>query len=221
VAQAQPLAAPATNGALDSQVQPLRIALASSRPSSAARRQPRPPPRAAGRGAGRRRRAHRLPRAGPHRLSPPGPRGRGGDDRRRPAPPRARRGDRRVLGGRQLRGGVERPPAFHRGRAPRGRRDPPRPAEALPAHVRALRRAALLRGGGRPARDPVAPRRWRRARDLRGLLGTWACPSSSPSTAPGPGQRRLLSGPGRRGRERRRPRDRGLVAIRSCARMPS
>ena len=53
--------------------------------------EPRPPPRAARRGAGRRRRPGRVPRARADRLPAPGPRRRGRDAPRRPAPGRARR----------------------------------------------------------------------------------------------------------------------------------
>ena len=52
----------------------------------------------------------------------------------------------RPVGGRLVRRGVGRPPPVHRGRPARGRRDPPRPPQGLPADLRAVRRAALLRG---------------------------------------------------------------------------
>ena len=66
--------------------------------------------------------------------------------------------DARPVGGRLVRRGVGRPPAVHRGRAARGRRDPARPPQAVPADLRPVRRAALLRRGRRAAGVAVAAR---------------------------------------------------------------
>ena len=60
-------------------------------------------------------------------------------------------GDPGPLGDRVVRRGIGRPPAVHRGRPARGRRDPARPPQALPADLRPLRRAPLLRRRRRPA----------------------------------------------------------------------
>ena len=65
----------------------------------------------------------------------------------------------RPLGGRLVRGGIGRPPPVHRRRAAGGRRDPARPPQGVPADVRPVRRAAVLRAGRRDARDAVAARR--------------------------------------------------------------
>ncbi len=51
------------------------------------------------------------------------------------------------VGGRLVRRGVGRPSPVHRRGAARGRRDPARPPEAVPADVRPVRRAAVLRRG--------------------------------------------------------------------------
>ena len=54
-------------------------------------------------------------------------------------------GDARAVGRRVVRRGVGRPPPVHRGGAARGRRDPARPPQAVPADLRPVRRAAVLR----------------------------------------------------------------------------
>ena len=65
-------------------------------------------------------------------------------------------GETRAVGGRLVRRGIRRPPAVHRRRADRGRRHPPRPPQALPADLRAVRRASVLR---RRRRAPAVPSR--------------------------------------------------------------
>ena len=69
----------------------------------------------------------------------------------------------RAVGGRLVRRGVGRPPAVHRRRPARGRRDPPRPPQAVPADLRPVRRASLLRRRRHAARRAVAARGRRRA----------------------------------------------------------
>ena len=135
-----------------------------------ARGQPRPPPRGPGRGAGGRREPDRVPGAGADRVPAAGPCRRGGDAARRPAPGLAGGRNPWRIDGVLVRGRVGGPPAVHRGRARRGRRDPPRPPQAVPADLRAVRRAPLLRRGRPAAGRAVGARRRDRARRVRGLL---------------------------------------------------
>ncbi len=114
-------------------------------PARRVRREPRAAPGAPRRGARRRRRPGRLPRARADRLPAPGPRRRAGDPARRPAPGRSRGRDRGAVGGRLVRRGVGRSSAVHRRGPARGRPARPRPPEAVPADLRAVRRAPLLR----------------------------------------------------------------------------
>ena len=122
------------------------------------------------------------------------------------------RGDGRALGGHLVRRGVGRPPAVHRGRPVRGRRAPARPPQALPADLRAVRRAAVLRRGRQPAGGPVAARGRDRDRDLRGLLAPVAAPTAGARRRADPDQRLVVAGsrPGRH--QRGRARDGDLVA---------
>ena len=131
------------------------------------------------------------------------------DPRLRPAGRR----DPRPLGRRVVRRGVGRPPAVHRGRAARGRRDPARPSQGLPADLRAVRRAALLRGRRRAAGRPVAPGRRDRDRRSARTSGTSPVPQTARARRrPDPDQRLVVAGPRPRRDERGRPRDRDLVA---------
>ena len=152
-------------------------------PPRGPRGEPRAPPRAARRGAGGRRRPRRVPGARPDRLPAPGPRGRGRDAARRPAARRARRGDGRrlsaVVSFVEESGG---PPPVHRGGPARGRRDPPRPPQGVPADLRPVRRAAVLRPGRPAARRAVAARASASGSRCARTSGTSRRPSCSRST---------------------------------------
>ena len=123
------------------------------------------------------------------------------------------RGDRGPVGGRLVRRGVGRPPAVHRRGAARGRRDPARPPQALPADLRPVRRAPLLRAPAtccgpcrRASASGVGIAR------VRGLLAPARAPAARPRRRADPDQRLVVAGP-RPGRdERGRPRDGDLVA---------
>ena len=124
----------------------------------------------------------------------------------------AGRGDARAVGDRVVRRGVGRPPAVHRGRAARGRRDPPRPPQGVPADLRPVRRAALLRRRRPAAGGPVAARGRDRDRRLRGLLAPAGAAAAGPRRRPDPGQRLVVAGSRPRGDQRGRARDGDLVA---------
>ena len=149
----------------------IRVALAQLAPSlGELDRNLRPASRAPRAGAGGRGGPGRLPGARTDRLPAPGPRGRGLAPARRPATGRSCGRDRGPFRDRLVRRGVSRPPAVHRGGAARGRGDPARPPQAVPADLRPLRRTPLLRGGRHAAGGAVAPGGRPRDRDLRGLL---------------------------------------------------
>ena len=63
----------------------------------------------------------------------------------------------RFVSRRVVRRGVGRPSVVHRGRPRRGRGDPPRPPKAVPADLRLVRRAPVLRPRRSVAGRPVAP----------------------------------------------------------------
>ena len=92
-------------------------------------------------------------------------------------------GDRGPVGGRLVRRGVGRPPAVHRRGAARGRRGPPRPPQALPADLRPVRRAALLRRRRPAPGGAVAPRASASGSACARTSGTCPCRSCSRSTA--------------------------------------
>ena len=108
--------------------------------------------------------------------------------------PRPRRALRRGL----VRGGVRGPPAVHRRRAARGRRDPPRPPQDPPAHVRHVRRAALLRPRRRDPRRAVPPGRGHGPGRVRGLLAPLDAAAPRARRRADPGQRLVVAraGPG-------------------------
>ena len=152
----------------------MRLALAQlERRRRRPRREPGADRRRDPRGAARRRRPRRLPRARRHRLPARGPAPAAG---LRQGRPRLARRDR----ARDARGSPRSSAARSstatsrtRARSSAGRRAAGRLPQALPAELRRLRRAPLLRG--RP-RAPPAPlrRRARRADDLRGRLAAGA-----------------------------------------------
>ena len=131
-----------------------------------------------------RRRPGRVPRARADRLPAPGPRVArsrcASTTRASPRWPPRRPG---TVGRRVVRGGVGRPPAVHRRGAARGRRDPPRPPQALPADVRPVRRAAVLRPRRHAPGRAVAPGRRAWASPCARTSGTCPRPSCWPSTA--------------------------------------
>ena len=122
------------------------------------------------RGARARRGPGGVPGARPDRLPAPGPRVGGRHAPRRPGAAGAGRGHPGHVRGRVVRRGVGRPPAVHRGGAAGGRRDPPCPPQGLPAHVRPVRRAALLRAGRRHQRPAARARAHAGHLRVRGLL---------------------------------------------------
>ena len=123
------------------------------------------------------------------------------------------RRDPRAVGGRLVRRGVGRSPAVHRRRPARGRRDPARPPQALPADLRPVRRAPLLRGRGHAAGGAVAPRASGSGSASARTSGTSRVPAA-PRARRGadPDQRVVVAGPGPGGHERGRARDRDVVA---------
>ena len=159
-----------------------------------------------------RRRPGRLPRTRADRLPAPGSRLGSRDASRRPAPREAGRRDPWPLGGRLVRRGIGRPPAVHRRRPDRGRRDPARPPQALPADLRPLRRAPVLRRRRRPAVGPVAAGGRDRDRGVRGLLAPVRAADPGARRGADPDQRVVVAGPRPGGDQRGRSRDRDLVA---------
>ena len=153
-------------------------------------------------GPGREGRPRGLPGAGPDRLPAPGPGRRGLAPPGRPPAGRAGRRDRGPVGGRLVRRGIGRPPAVHRGGPARGRRDPPRPPQAVPADLRAVRRAPVLRGGRHAAGRAVAAGRRAGHRHLRGLLAPDRAPAARARRRADPHQRVVVAGP-RPGRHQR------------------
>ena len=121
--------------------------------------------------------------------------------------------DARPVGGRLVRRGVGRPPAVHRGRPARGRRDPARPPQAVPADLRPVRRAPVLRRRRRPAGGAVAARASASGSAI--CEDFWHLPVPqllAPRRRPDPDQRVVVAGP-RPGRDQRgRARDGDLVA---------
>ena len=165
-------------------------------PPRGSRGEPGAPSRPARRGPGGRRRPGRVPGARPDRVPAPGPGGRRRDAARRPAARRARRANGRPVGDRLVRRGVGGPPPVHRGGPARGRRAPPRPPQGVPADLRPVRRAAVLRPGRPAARRAVAPRRGHRARRVRGLLAPRDAPGARARRGADPGQRVVVAGHG-------------------------
>ena len=111
-----------------------------------------------------------------------------------------------------VRRGIGRSPPVHRRRPDRGRRDPARPPQALPADLRPVRRAPLLRRGRPPAGRPIADRGRDRPGDLRGLLAPQRAPAAGPRRRPDPDQHLVVAGARPGGHERGRPRDGDVVA---------
>ena len=125
----------------------------------------------------------------------------------------AARDGRRPVRGRVVRRGVGRPPAVHRRGAARGRPRAPRPPQGPPAHVRAVRRAAVLRPGRHAAGGAVAAGRRASGSRCARTSGT----SRRPRCSRNDGAQILInvsSSPGRdlARDERGGPRDRDLVA---------
>ena len=184
-------------------------------------REPGAASRIARRGSGGGGPAGRLPGARAHRLPAAGPRLGGLDAAGRPASGRARARHRGPVGDRLVRGGIGRPPAVHRGGPHRGRRDPARAPQAVPADLRPVRRASVLRGRRCPAGRAVAARRRDRHRRLRGLLASRRPAVAGARWRPDPGQRLLVARGAISPRPTRSvsvPRHRGA---RSCGRTPS
>ena len=102
----------------------------------------------------------------------------------------------RPVGHRVVRRGVGGPPPVHRGGPARGRRDPPRPPQGVPADLRPVRRAAVLRPGRPAARRAVAARGGHRARGVRGLLAPRDAPGARARRGADPGQRVVVAGTG-------------------------
>ena len=154
----------------------------------------------------------RLPRAGADRLPAPGPRIRGRmrlDDQRL-ADLAAATEDLSV--GRLVRRGVGRPPPVHRRGAARGRPAPPYPPQAVPAHLRAVRRAPVLRPRRHAPGGPVAAGDRRRDRDLRGLLAPARPAAARARRRADPHQRVVVARPRSRRDQRGRAGDRDVVA---------
>ena len=89
---------------------------------------------------------------------------------------------------------------------------PARPPEALPADLRPLRRATLLRRRRRPPRRAVAARSRDRPGRLRGLLAPRRPGAAGPRRGPPPRQRLVVARTRPRRDERGRARDRHVVA---------
>ena len=147
-----------------------------------ARGEPRPPPRGPRRGAGGRGEPDRVPGAGLDRVPAAGPCRRGGDAARRSAPDlpggrHARHFDRLLV-----RRGVGGPPTVHRRGTGRGRCDPPRAPQAVPADLRAVRRATLLCRGRHAAGRAIGARRRDRPWPCARTSGTSRSRSCSRST---------------------------------------
>ena len=87
----------------------------------------------------------------------------------------ARRGE--MSRRRRLRRGIRRASAVHRRGAVRGRRAAPRLSQVVPAQLRALRRAALLRGGQPHRRGRLAARAFASASASARTSGICRCPT--------------------------------------------
>ena len=121
-------------------------------------------------------------------------------------------GHARAVRDRELRGGIGRSPALHQRRADGGSCHPARAPQGLPAELRPVRRAALLRARQPPAGDAEPHRPDARDLRLRGLLAPGDAPAAGPGRRADPGQRLVLPGPRRRRDQRGRPGHGDLVA---------